>query len=106
LNKASEEMTKIIALILFILVNEIAIGQIKQADDICLKPQVPAEFIYGPEEMNNFISNNLIVPIVARTYGINGDVELQFEIDTAGIIGEIIVIYEYVDLGVALYVRE
>ena len=99
-------MKRLIAFLFLLLMNEITIGQAENGNNICLKPQIPAGFIYGEEEMNEFISNNLIVPLVARTYGINGDVVLQFVIDTTGGIGDIIVINEYVDLGVALYVRE
>lgn len=96
----------ITSLILFLLVYNITIGQTGKDDGICLKPQVPAEFIFGLEEMNEFISNNLIVPRDARFYGINGEVKLQFLIDTAGGVGDIIVVDEYIDLGVALYVKE
>ncbi|HPI87535.1 MAG TPA: hypothetical protein PLR01_14270 [Bacteroidales bacterium] len=73
---------------------------------ICLNPEINAEFKYGAEELNSFIANNLIVPYKARYYGINGDVELLYIVDTLGNIGEITVKIENIDLGPALYARE
>jgi tetratricopeptide (TPR) repeat protein len=98
--------TKLKIILLQLFISGLSFGQVNKPDSIYIKPQIPAEFIYGNEELNDFISNNIIVPFKARYYGINGEIILHFMIDTVGNVKDVTVIHENIDLGKALRLKE
>ena len=90
-------MIKEIITCMLLLIANLLIAQSKDIDSIYINPEMQAKFKYSDEELNQFISVNLIVPYEARYYGANGEVELHYVIDTNGRIVDIKVNREVVD---------
>jgi tetratricopeptide (TPR) repeat protein len=97
---------KYLILALLISASNLSSGQTRQSDSIYTNPQVPAKFLYSPEEQSAFISSNLIVPESARYYGINGDVTLTYVIDTLGDVVDGWMVTENLDFGNVLDLQE
>ena len=84
-------------LLLFISIS--VTGQNFSPDSIYLSPEIPAKFKYGDEELKTFIASALKVPFISNYYGINGEVNLTFTVDTLGKIKNIKVNKEIIDPG-------
>jgi tetratricopeptide (TPR) repeat protein len=52
--------------------------------DIAPKPNAVAEFKHGEHGFEYFVKKNMVIPKLARFYGVNGTADVEVTVDTAG----------------------
>lgn len=63
----------------------------------CNAAYVPPKFVYSNAELDSFINDNFIIPLVAQTYGIKASIKTSFIVDSLGAVKDVFV--SHVELG-------